>query len=77
MMTAMMSEDALEILTNEFLSLNDEFFDKRKRKDVTHPYLSDRQFDARQIREISLSNLSNKQKSKVPKFGDGLTYDKE
>jgi len=69
--------DAYEIeeLTLKFLRDNDEHYTrKNKKKLMSHPYLSNKQFKARLSREIPASNLSNKQKLQSPKLAEPLHF---
>lgn len=62
----------IEELTDEFLRLNDPYFTKKgnKSNDIEYPYLSKSQMKKTAKTEITLSNLSNRQRCQCPKFGD-------
>lgn len=66
-----MSTAELDKLTEDFLREHDpEYTRKRKSVNVTYPYLSARQLEIRQGKEIPLSNLTTSQKTQALQFGD-------
>jgi hypothetical protein len=68
------SPKELEKAAEDFLREHDPQFLRKNKRAAEYPYLSKRQAFNRYMREIPISNLSNKQRRRSPKLGDSHVY---
>ena len=72
----MRDADKMEEMTIQFLRENDPLFlCKKKNKKMEYPYLTKRQQNLRNKKEVPLSNLTTRQKLKCPKLGDSISFE--